>query len=133
MLGKQAGWTPTPPAAAAPIPLPQFTPVAKDPLRPTDGREKCLNLTHEWVRPVHGTRQKYMMIILQPTKGRPRKLEMSRNPLKSTEFQAGHLAIYSCGSWPKIRIHLGSGSWHDQWAWSLMRNRLEDWAPVGLR
>lgn len=83
MLGKQAGWTTTSPAAAAPIPLPQFTPVAKDPLRPTVGREKCLNLTHEWVRPVHGTRQKYMMIILQPTKGWPRKLEMSRNPLKS--------------------------------------------------
>ena len=35
--------------------------------------------------------------------------------------------------WPKIRIHLGSGNWHDQLAWSLKRNRLEDWAPVDLR
>lgn len=82
MLRNPAGWTPTSPTAAAPIPLPQFTPVAKDPLWPTDGREKCLNLTHEWVRPVHGTRQKYMMIILQPTKGVALKV---RDELKSSK------------------------------------------------
>ena len=133
MPRKQAGWTPMSPTTVGPIPLPQFTPVAKDPLPPTDEREKCLNLTHGWVRPVHGTKQKYMKVILQPTKGWPWKLERSRNPLESTEFQAVHPAIYSCGRWPKIRIHLGSGNWHDQLAWSLKRNRLEDWAPVDLR
>lgn len=46
-------------------------------------------------------------------KGAARKLGDEPKSSKSTEFQAGHLAIYSCGRWPKIRIHLGSGSWHD--------------------
>ena len=69
MLRRQAA--PESPTTVAPVPPPQFTPVAKDPLWPTDGREKCLNLTHGWVRPVHGKKQKYMMVILQPTKGWP--------------------------------------------------------------
>lgn len=45
MLHKQAAWTPKSSTTVAPLTLPQFTPVASDPVWPVDGREKCLNLT----------------------------------------------------------------------------------------
>lgn len=133
MLGKQAGWTPTPPAAAANT-SPSVHTCCQDPHDQLMEEKNALNLTHEWVRPVHGTRQKYMMIILQPTKGGLEKVRDEPKSSKSTEFQAGHLA-------PSIRVEGGPRleyTWAvaagmTRWAWSLMRNRLEDWAPVGLR
>ena len=84
-----------------PEPFPQLTPGVTDPVWPGDGREKCLNLTHGWLRSAHGANKINDGCTTALLRGGLERV--MRGNLPKGSFRQDTFAIHLCGKWLKVR------------------------------